>query len=63
MVKYAFNFIGRGVCHQLPGRSFTAGGLFLPVCARCAGIYLGLFLSFLYIFIVYKKDFRGGGKM
>jgi uncharacterized membrane protein len=61
-IERAFNFIGGGVCHQLSLRSFTAGGLVLPVCARCAGIYLGLFLSFLYIFIAYRKTFRGDDK-
>jgi hypothetical protein len=29
------------VCHQRPDRSYTSGGVGWPVCARCAGIYLG----------------------
>jgi uncharacterized membrane protein len=28
------------VCHQNPERSFHAGGVQWPVCARCAGLYL-----------------------
>jgi uncharacterized membrane protein len=28
------------VCHQNPERSFHAGGIQWPVCARCAGLYL-----------------------
>jgi uncharacterized membrane protein len=28
------------VCHQQPARSFHAGGVPLPVCGRCAGLYL-----------------------
>ncbi len=32
-------------CHQLPGRSFALAGVKLAVCARCAGIYLGMFLG------------------
>ena len=28
------------VCHQNPARSFHAGGIQWPVCARCAGLYL-----------------------
>lgn len=28
------------VCHQLPARSFHAHDSQLPVCARCAGLYL-----------------------
>ncbi|HVR44871.1 MAG TPA: DUF2085 domain-containing protein [Thermoanaerobaculia bacterium] len=28
------------ICHQRPERSFHAGGVPLPVCGRCAGLYL-----------------------
>lgn len=31
---------GSLVCHQRPDRSFHAGGTRLPVCARCAGLYV-----------------------
>lgn len=27
------------ICHQRPTRSFYLGGVQLPVCARCAGLY------------------------
>ncbi len=33
--------VGHVVCHQLPARSFHLWTVSLPVCARCAGIYLG----------------------
>lgn len=33
--------IGSVVCHQRPDRSFHPGGVQMPVCARCAGLYLG----------------------
>lgn len=33
--------IGGVVCHQRPDRSFHPGGVQMPVCARCAGLYLG----------------------
>jgi len=33
--------VGAAVCHQLPERSFHLWGRQLPVCARCAGIYVG----------------------
>ena len=29
------------VCHQQPARSFHPWGVQMPVCARCAGLYLG----------------------
>ena len=35
------DFIGRGLCHQLPEHSYTINGRQFPLCARCAGIYLG----------------------
>lgn len=33
------------ICHQIPDRSFFLCGHTLPVCQRCSGIYLGLFLG------------------
>jgi len=32
---------GAYVCHQLPDRSYRLWTAQMPVCARCAGIYLG----------------------
>lgn len=32
--------IAARVCHQRPDRSFHLGGVPLPVCARCFGLYL-----------------------
>lgn len=32
---------GALLCHQLPERSFHLHGAQMPVCARCAGLYLG----------------------
>jgi len=29
------------ICHQRPDRSFHTGGHQWPVCARCAGLYVG----------------------
>lgn len=33
------------VCHQLPGRSFHWLGYPLALCARCTGIFLGVWLA------------------
>jgi uncharacterized membrane protein len=45
LLSYAFALgayaIGHVICHQLPARSFQLWGAFLPVCARCTGIYVG----------------------
>jgi uncharacterized membrane protein len=32
--------LASGVCHQRPERSFAIRGVQLPVCARCAGLYV-----------------------
>ena len=32
---------GSAICHQRPDRSFRLWGVQMPVCARCAGLYLG----------------------
>src|SRR5262245_53329418 len=44
ILYYTFSFI----CHQLPGRSFHLGPDILAVCARCLGVYVGVFLGFLF---------------
>lgn len=45
MLEPVFRWVGYGLCHQLPQRSFFAGGFQLPVCARDTGIYAGFALS------------------
>ena len=32
--------VGSVICHQRPDRSFRLWGVQMPVCARCAGLYL-----------------------
>lgn len=41
------DWLGAAVCHRITARSFTLYGRQLPLCARCTGMYLGVFLSFL----------------
>jgi uncharacterized membrane protein YgcG len=36
---------GAVVCHQRADRSFRAGGVRLPVCGRCVGLYAGAVLG------------------
>jgi predicted membrane protein DUF2085 len=33
--------VGGAICHQLPERSYHLWAAQMPVCARCAGIYVG----------------------
>jgi uncharacterized membrane protein len=54
LIKLA-DILGSSVCHQLPERSFNAGSLYMPVCARCEGIYLGFLFSALILFLMFRK--------
>jgi uncharacterized membrane protein len=52
------DFFGHGICHQLPQRTFEAAGLYFPVCARDTGIHLGLALSVLAVYLLYRRQPR-----
>lgn len=45
MLESAMHWLGFGLCHQLADRSFVAGGVQLPVCARDTGLYVGFAVS------------------
>jgi len=55
LLQQLLTALGYGLCHQLPERSFVAGGVQLPVCARDTGIYLGFVLSFLLITVLERR--------
>jgi len=48
-------FVGSGACHQNPQLSFFDGSLYLPVCSRCTGIYIGFIFSIIAILILERK--------
>jgi uncharacterized membrane protein len=48
--------IGTFVCHQAPARSFHVAGIRTPVCARCAGLYVGAALGLLLGFGRGRRD-------
>ena len=50
--------LGSVVCHQLPDRSFHPGGVQMPVCARCTGLYLGGGMG---VLLAGVRRRRGGG--
>jgi len=50
MIMEIFDFFGSAVCHQMAERSFIFDGTPLPVCARCTGIYSGIFLAMVFFF-------------
>jgi len=55
MLNILIEKIGFSVCHQLPAKSLNIGGIYLPICARCSGIYIGFFIAALILFIMFRK--------
>lgn len=64
MLADFLQWMGFGLCHQLPGRSFFGGGVQAPVCARDAGIYLGIVVSIAVVSLLHRgerpRDFPRG---
>ncbi|MBN2073042.1 MAG: DUF2085 domain-containing protein [Actinobacteria bacterium] len=42
----------------MPERSFTSGNFYMPLCARCTGIYSGFLLSLIFI-IILERTVKG----
>lgn len=55
MVNIFIEKIGYSVCHKLPQRTLTFGNIYLPVCSRCSGIYIGFLISAIILFIMFRK--------
>ena len=56
MIAEFLQWMGFGLCHQLPERSFTGGGVQVPVCARDTGIYVGFVVAFAVIALVHHGE-------
>jgi uncharacterized membrane protein len=55
LIDSLIEILGFSVCHQLSIRSLDIGGIILPVCSRCFGIYAGFFISALVLFTLFRK--------
>ncbi|MCL2491316.1 MAG: DUF2085 domain-containing protein [Coriobacteriia bacterium] len=60
LYKEILHLLGFGLCHQMPERSFIYGGVQLPVCARCTGMYVGITITLVLLFVLYKGAQRVG---
>jgi len=56
-------FFGHGFCHQIPERTFEAGGYLFSACARDTGIYLGFFFAIIMAFVVYAHQEKKPGDL
>ena len=43
------------ICHRLPERTFKIRNHYFPVCSRCAGIYIGAFSYYIFVYFVYVQ--------
>ena len=51
LLEYLASF----VCHQAPERTLTIGSHFLPLCARCTGIYAGFLTGIIFQIITARR--------
>ncbi len=51
ILDFIIHHTGFAVCHQLPSRTLVMDGHAMGLCARCAGLYLGVAATYIYIFL------------
>lgn len=60
MLESALHWLGFGLCHQLPERSFFGGGVQVPVCARDTGIYVGFCAALVLLWLLHRPKRPNG---
>jgi len=55
VLDFLIDIIGFSVCHQLSSRSLYIGGIVLPICSRCSGIYIGFTITAVVLFAMFRK--------
>jgi uncharacterized membrane protein len=55
--------VGYALCHQISSRSFQIDGEPLSLCARCTGMYVGIFVGLAYQLILGRRRSEWPGKI
>jgi|GEM_PF-844494 len=48
-------FLGSGICHQKVLFTFECNKVYMPVCSRCTGIYLGFLFSLVILLLIERR--------
>jgi uncharacterized membrane protein len=54
LLRYIFH----GICHQEAGRALESASFSMPVCSRCAGLYVGFFFALPFFFVLARRGRR-----
>ena len=54
-INKILGFLGSGICHQKAIVTFECNKVYMPVCSRCTGIYIGFIFSLLAIILFDRK--------
>jgi len=58
MTAYLYDvldFLGSGICHQKILVTFEYNKVYMPVCSRCTGIYIGFLFSLIILLLIERR--------